>query len=79
MSEAKKKRAPGAGRPAKPAGERLHVVPIRFSQSMLDLIDDARARRTDPVDRSQIIREFVAQGLDRADTAATRKRRGKKT
>ena len=58
------KRAPGAGRPAKPKGEKLELVPIRFPPAMLEAVDAAREARRDKPDRSAMIRELVGVALD---------------
>ncbi len=57
----------GRGRPAKSEGERLEVVPVRFSRIMLEAIDAERERererKLDAPDRSSMIRGLVAEAL----------------
>jgi hypothetical protein len=56
-----------AGRPSLKAGERAGQVAVRFPPSLLERIDAKRAERIDEPDRSAMIRELVALGLEALD------------
>lgn len=55
------------GRPSLKAGERAGQVAVRFPPSLLDRVDQVRASRLDEPDRSTVIRELVALGLEALD------------
>lgn len=53
------------GRPSKPDHERAGVISVRFPPPLLDALDEIVAARLDGADRSAVIREFVADGVQR--------------
>lgn len=69
MTKAKKtqrKRAPGAGRPALPAEERLEVAPsFRFPRALIKRIEEVAARSG--LTRSEWMRAVVERGLNEAE------------
>lgn len=77
MTESKKPRhrAKGAGRPPKPAGERLELVPIRFPPALLERVDALCDAARDGGDRSKMIRELVGEALDRRERSKQRARK----
>lgn len=52
------------GRPAMKANERAGQVAVRFPPSLIERVDEVRLARLDQPDRSTIIRELVALGLE---------------
>ncbi len=53
----------GAGRPEKPAEERLYLVPIRFPRALLDAVDVIARADIERPTRSVMIRRLVAEAI----------------
>ena len=58
-----KKRKRPRGRPSQ-GDDTLEQISIRFPRPMLAAVDEILAGRLDRPDRSQIIRELIAEGLE---------------
>lgn len=54
------------GRPRIPESAKAGVLSVRFPPALLQALDDVVASRLDGADRSAVIREFVADGVQRA-------------
>jgi metal-responsive CopG/Arc/MetJ family transcriptional regulator len=56
----------GRGRPPKDEDERLQSVHVRLPGGLLEALDGLVAVRIDGADRSTVIRELLADGVERA-------------
>lgn len=52
------------GRPPKDKSTMLNPITVRFPAQMMDEIERLAAQRMDQPDKSQIVRELVAKGIE---------------
>ena len=62
------------GRPPKSDDAMLNPVTIRFTRTMMDMIETVMAERIDGADKGQVIRELVLKGLEAHERERKRKK-----